>query len=134
MYHGVENIVIYVGKTEEIIFNKELLGNHLPIMINNEPVRQVPSYKYLGLINFLGRSMWISWGEGCNKKSQTVWSCSEGHVIMPVFNLSLYGVVAWFGNLKATARSQLHHLFCTAKKVVGLGFSPVFSLFLTSMC
>ncbi len=42
------SLVINVCKTEEIIFDYRSVGNHSPIIINNEPVRQVASYKYLG--------------------------------------------------------------------------------------
>jgi len=33
-----------------MIFDFRSVGNHSPIMINNEPIRQAASYKYLGLL------------------------------------------------------------------------------------
>lgn len=44
------SLVINVRKTEEIIFDLKLVGIHSPIMIKNEPIRQVASYKSLGLL------------------------------------------------------------------------------------
>ncbi len=41
-------------------------------------------------------------------------------------SILLYGIAAWFGNLKVTLRSQLNRLVCTAMKVVGLGVYPNF--------
>lgn len=43
-------MVLNVSKTKEIIFDPRSIGNHNLVTINEEPVEQVATYKYLGVI------------------------------------------------------------------------------------
>lgn len=45
----LNHLIINIKKTEEMVFDPKLVGNHSPVFIHEEPIKQVCSYKYLGV-------------------------------------------------------------------------------------
>ena len=42
-------LIIYIKKTEEMVFDPWSVGDHTPLSIHREELKQVKSYKYLGI-------------------------------------------------------------------------------------
>ncbi len=130
------SLVINVSKTEEIIFYYRSVGNLSPITLNNEPVRQISSYKYLGLIMDNRLSSEVHVDKRCRRVQQKMYFLRRLRLFKVaqrvkllfyhacIESILLYGIADCFDNLKFTLRSQLNRLVCTAMKVVGLGIYP----------
>ncbi len=109
-----------------MIFDYRSVGNHSPIIINNEPVRQVASYKYLGLIMDNRLSWEVHVDILCRRVQQKMYflrmlrlfGVAQGVKLLfyhaCIESILLYGIAAWFGNLKVTLKSsvELYGVYC----------------------
>lgn len=124
-------LTINTKKTEEMVFDPRSVGDHTPLSIHREEIKQVTSYRYLGihLDNLL------RWGDHvdhlCSRLQQRLYFLRRLRVfgvsqkIMFLFYQAVmesvirYGMTAWFGNLSTQSKSKLQRLVQTAMKVMG---------------
>ncbi len=116
------HFTLNVKKTEEIVFDPKALGDHSPLIIHDQPIAQIQSYKYLG-VQIDSNFIW---------NTHVEWLCSHSHQrmyflhrlrlygvdqkIMLLFyqavleSIIRYGMTAWYGNLSVKVKSKLIHL------------------------
>lgn len=116
------NLRLNVKITKEMIFDPRLVGDHSPILINEEEVEQVTSYKYLDIYF----DFQLQWSHHvnyvCTGASQRLHFLRRLRVygvdktIMLLFYRSAiesiisYGLTIWFGDLTVKLRSQLQNV------------------------
>jgi hypothetical protein len=125
-------LTLNVKKTKEMIFDfRRKQGEHVNIVINNEQVEKVDSYKYLGTIidsklDFTENTLRI-----CNKANKRLFflrKLKEFHVdptIIRMFYESVirsvvnFCLVCWFGNLSGVNKILLTRIDKAACKIIG---------------
>ncbi|XDV25684.1 hypothetical protein PO909_029559, partial [Leuciscus waleckii] len=102
-----------------------------PLSIHREEIKQVTSYRYLGihLDNLLNWSDHVDYV--CSRSQQRLYFLRGVRVfgvsqnIMFLFyqavmeSITRYGMTAWFGNLSTQSKSKVQRLVQTAMKVMG---------------
>lgn len=125
------NVLSGVTRTiSPLTLKNTFLIPHTPLSIHREEIKQVISYRYLGihLDNLL------SWGDHvdyvCSRLQLRLYFLRRlrvfgvSHNIMFLFYQAVmesfirYGMTAWFGNLSTQSKSKLQHLVQTAMKVM----------------
>jgi hypothetical protein len=98
----------------------------VPVVIKNQAITQVTSYKYLGVLidNLLCWKTHID--NLCNRLQQRLYFLrrlygASNHIIMTFYraiveSIIRYGITSWFGNLTVKARSKLAGMHITAMK------------------
>ena len=127
-----QNLILNVKKTKEIVFDPRSIGDHSPILIHEEKVEQVTSYKYLG-IYFDSQLKWATQVDSvCSRINQRMHFLRRLRVHGVATNIMLlfyranmesvirYGITTWFGNLSVTLKSQLQNLVKRAGKIIGM--------------
>ena len=128
--------MINTKKTEEIIVDPRSIGDHTIISVHNNDIRQVSSYKYLGVQ--IDKDM--SWSEHvtscCAKIHQRLHFLRRLRLfgvstnIMLIFyrasieSILRYGIASWFGNLTVKCKSQISRLANMAGKIMGRSSPP----------
>ena len=122
---------INTKKTEEIVFGSPSDSHKVPIVIHNEKIQQVFSYKYLGvMIDHL-----LSWKDHiefvCKKTKQRIYflrrlrSFGASKQILLLFFTSVimsvlqYCYTTWYKSLSTTLKSKLLHQMKICSKIVG---------------
>ena len=130
------HLVVNTKKTEEMIFDPLGVGDLRPVVIHNQPVTQVLSYKYLG-VYIDSRLTWSTHVDIlCTRLQQRLHFLRRLRVhgvdkkFMIVFcqavveSLIRYGITAWFGNLSVELRAKLIQIMHTAWKIIGVREYP----------
>ncbi len=107
----LNNLVLNVSKTKEIIFDPRSVGDHYPAIISGESVEQVTTHKYLGVM-FDSHLKWDKHVKFvCSRVSQRLHFLRRLRVfgiekdIMITFyraaieSIIRYGIMLWYGNL-----------------------------------
>ncbi len=119
-----------------MIFDPRLVGEHSPILVNQEEVEQVTTYMYLGIYfdSQLRCSHQVDYV--CTRASQRLHFLRRLRVygvdksIMLLFyrltieSIICYGFTNWFGNFTVKLRSQLQNVLRRAGKIIGM-LSPL---------
>lgn len=119
-----------------MVFDPRGVGDHRPVVIHDETISQVSSYKYLGV--FIDNSLnWNTHVDSlCSRLQQRLHFLRRLRVhgvdqkCMLVFyqavleSLIRYGITAWFGNLSVQLKSKLVRLMQTAWKIIGVRQYP----------
>ena len=114
-----------------MVFDPRSVGDHTPLSIHREDIKQVTSYSYLGihLDNLLSWSDHVDYV--CSRLQQRLYFLRRLRVfgvsqnIMFLFYQAViesvirYGMTAWFGSLSTQSKSKLQRLVQTAMKVMG---------------
>ena len=101
------------------------------MIIHSEPIKEVSSYKYLG-VHLDSQLRWGTHVDSlCSRLKQRLYflrrlrSYGVDKKIMLIFyqavleSIVRYGMSAWYGNLNATLKAKLTSLTRTANKVIG---------------
>lgn len=138
--HGVNKViewsdnnalVINTKKTEEIVFGSPSDSYKSPIVIQNEKIKQVSSYKYLGvMIDHL-----LSWKDHiesvCKKTKQRIYFLrrlrsfgASGQILLLFFTSVIMSVLqycntTWYKCLSTALKSKLLHQMKICSKIVG---------------
>ncbi len=126
----VLNHLIINTKKNEMVFDPKLIGNHSPVFIHEEPIKQVCSYKYLGVY----MDNLLTWGphvDGiCSRVQQRLHFLRILRVygvqqkVMYLFYKAVigsvlhYGYTVWFGNITVQSKAKLAHLVKTAMGII----------------
>ena len=126
------NLVLNGSKTKEIIFDPRSIGNHDLVNLNGEPVEQVSTYKYLGVV-FDCQLKWVQHVEFLSARiSQRLHFLRrlrvfgiEKEIMMAFYRASIesiirYGITVWFGNLSVKLKAELQTLIKRAGKIMGM--------------
>ena len=125
-------LVLNVTKTEEMVFDPKAIGDTRPVVINNLPITQVSSYKYLG-VHIDNALSWKDYVNTlCSRLQQRMHFLRRLGVygveqkIMLLFyhaileSILRYGITAWYGNLTVQSKSQIARQVQTAMKIMGV--------------
>ena len=130
-------VMINTDKTEEIIVDPRSIGDHTVLNIHNSSIKQVSSYKYLG-VQIDQNMSWHTHVESCCTKIHQrlhflrrlrLFGVSLG--IMLIFyrasieSILRYGISSWFGNLTVKYKAQISRLAKMAGKIMGLSTPPM---------
>lgn len=123
-------LLLNTKKTKEMIFDPRGVRTHNPVTINNTPIEQVSSYKYLGLMV----SNNLSWSEHvdylCSRLAQRLHFLRRLRLfgvraeIRAIFYSAVfasvvrYGMAVWYGSLTVQSKTKLHRMVTTALKLV----------------
>jgi len=121
------HLQINVDKTEEVIIDLRLVGDRSSAVVHGEAIKQVASYKYLG----------VHIDSELTLHKHVSWVCARVHFlrrlrlfgvssnIMLIFykatikSILRYGIVVWFGSLTVKLRAQINNLVKVAGKIMG---------------
>ena len=130
-------VMINTDKTEEIIVDPRSIGDHTGIKIHDSDIKQVSSYKYLG-VHIDQDLSWHTQVESCCSKIH-----QRLHVLrrLRLFGVSLnimlifyrasiesilrYGISSWYGNLTVKYKAQVERVAKMAGKIMGLSSPPM---------
>ncbi len=127
----LNHLIINIKKIEEMVFDPKLVGNHSPVFIHEEPIKQVCSYKYLGVY----MDNLLTWGPHvdsiCSRVQQRLHFLRRLRVygvqqkVMYLFYQAVigsvlhYGYTVWFGNITVQSKAKLARLVKTAMGIIG---------------
>ena len=127
-----KNLFLNVKKTKEIVFDPRSVGDQRPILIKEERVEQVNSYKYLG-VYFDPQLSWACHVDSvCSRVNQRlhflrrlrIHGVSNNILLMfyraNIESIIRYGITTWFGNLAVKLKTQLQNLVKRAGKIIGM--------------
>ena len=124
--------MLNVKKTEEIVFNHKVVDDLGPVVIHNEPITQVSSYKYLGVYIDDAFSWRVHVESLCSRLQQRLYFLRrlrafgvEQKVMLLFYHAVLesiirYGITAWYGNLSVQLKTQLNRLVQQAMKIMNV--------------
>lgn len=119
-----------------MVFDPKPFGDHSPVVINNQHIAQVDSYRYLGIYidNKLTWSVHVK--NVCTRVQQRLYFLHRLRVFgvnAVIESIVLYGISAWFGNLSVLLKAQITRLTQRAMKIMKIESCsiPHFRLFLT---
>lgn len=118
--------------TQEMVFDPKQVTTHETVVIKDQTVNQVATYKYLGvyIVNLLCWKAHID--NLCNKLQQRMYFLRRLRLywvrkqIMLIFyraileSLISYGITAWYGNLLVQLKNGLANMHKTAMKTIGM--------------
>ncbi len=131
--HWCEDHKLHINtcKTVEMLFDPKSTGDRSPVTIHGNNIKQVTSYKYLGI----HIDSDLSW------QTQVVTVCARIHQrlhflrrlrlfgvcknIMLIFyratieSILRYGITSWFGNLNVKSKTLILNLVRVASKIMG---------------
>ena len=130
------HLVLNVKKTEKMVWDPKAVGDLRPVVIHNEPITQVSSYKYLG-VHLDNTLSWKAHVQGlCSRLQQRLYflrrlrAFGVDQKFMLLFyhavleSIMRYGITAWYGNLTVQSKSQIARLVQTAMKIMGVKKHP----------
>ena len=112
-----------------MVLDPRSVGDHTPLSIHREELKQVTSYMGIHLDNLFSWSDHVDFV--CSRLQQRLYFLRRLRVfgvsqnVMFLFYQAVmesvirYGMTAWFGNLSAQSKSKLQRLVQTAMKVMG---------------
>lgn len=122
---------INVKKTEEVIIDPRSVGDRSSVVVYGEAIKQVASYKYLG-VHIDSELKWhMHVSMVCTKVHQHLHFLRRlrlfgvSNNIMLIFykatieSVLRYGIVVWFGSLTVKLRAQINSLVRVAGKIMG---------------
>lgn len=120
------NLELKVSKTQELIVDfHRSCWDHLPLVISNNEIQQVDSYKFLGATS----------SSTLKHQYYPQESASEAFLFKTPENVVYPGMVwcsfierqwtVWFGNMSAEDRRQLDKVVCTASRIIGCDLPPL---------
>ena len=129
--------MINVNKTEEIIIDPRSIGDHSAISVHNNNIKQVSSYKYLGVQIDQDLSWHTHVTLCCSKIHQRMHFLRRLRLFGVSVNIMLifyrasiesilrYGISSWFGNLTVKYKAQIGKLAKMAGKIMGMSAPPI---------
>ena len=130
------HLKINVNKTEEIIVDPRSIGDHSAITVHGHNIKQVSSYKYLGVQIDKDLSWHTHVTTMCSKIHQRLHFLRRlrlfgvsRNIMLTFYRASIesilrYGISSWFGNLTVAYKSQITRLICMAGKIMGMSTPP----------
>ena len=124
-------------KTEEIIVDPRFIGDHTMITIHGHDIKQVTSYKYLGVQIDCEMSWHSHVTSLCAKLHQRLHFLRRLRLfgvcrnIMLIFyrasieSIVRYSITSWFGNLSVKYKSEILRLVKMAGKIMGMSTPPI---------
>jgi len=125
------HFMVNVTKTEELIFDPRSICEPNPVLIHNSPIRQVTSYKYLGVFIDCSLTWHIHFEYLCTRLQQRMYFLRRlklygvnSKLLFLFFKIILesvirYSMQTWYGNLSVQFKSKLGRLISTAFRIVG---------------
>jgi len=122
---------INTQKTVEMLVDPKSVGDQSPVAIHGHDIRQVTSFKYLGMYIDNDLSWRTQITNVCARIHQRLYFLRRlrvfgvGKSIMLIFyratieSVLRYGITSWFGNLSVKSKTQLFNLVKTAGKIMG---------------
>ena len=121
-----------MNKTEEMVFDPRGVGDHRPVIIHNQAIAQVQTYKYLGV--FVDNALtWSTHVDSlCCRLQQRLHFLRRLRIhgvdqrCMVIFykavleSLIRYSITAWFGNLSVQLENKLLRLIHAAGKIISI--------------
>ena len=130
------HLKINVNKTEEVIVDPRSIGDHSMITVHDHNIKQVSSYKYLGVQIDKDLSWHTHVTTMCSKIPQhlhflrrlRLFGVSR-NIMLTFYRASIesilrYGISSWFGNLTVAYKSQIARLVSMAGKIMGMSTPP----------
>lgn len=116
-----------------MVFDPQEVGDHRPVVIHNQVITQVHSYKYLFIV-FIDDSLTCCTHVDnlCRRLQQCLHFLRHLRVhgvdtkFILIFyqavveSLIRYGITVWFGNLSVQLKNKLFRLIHTAWKIIGV--------------
>ena len=127
---------INTKKTEEIMMDPRSIGDHTVITIHGHDIKQVTSYKYLGVQIDCEMSWHTHVTSLCARIHQRLHFLRRLRLfgvstnIMLIFyrasieSIVRYGITSWFGNLTVKLKSEILRLVKMAGKIMGMSTPP----------
>lgn len=124
-------LVLNVSKTEEVIFDPRSIADRGQIKIHNIPIKQVESYKYLGVWVDHNLSWSFQVDHVCAKVQQRMYflrrlrAYGASAEILKLFYCSTiqsiiqYCGTVWYNSLTVQAKNRVARLIKTASKIIG---------------
>jgi len=143
-WFGSSFLELNVQKTKEICFEENRAQDASlvqPVMINNEAVEQVDTFKYLGTVLDKKASFSSHVDTVCKKANQRLYllrklkSFDVDRLILETVYRSLvesiltFNTIAWFGNLNVKDKAKLTRIVKLAGKIIGLEQKPLSGLY-----
>jgi hypothetical protein len=143
-WFGSSFLELNVQKTKEICFEENRAQDASlvrPVMINNEAVEQVDTFKYLGTVLDKKASFSSHVDTVCKKANQRLYllrklkSFDVDRLILETVYRSLvesiltFNAIAWFGNLNVKDKAKLTRIVKLAGKIIGLEQKPLSGLY-----
>lgn len=131
------HLQINVKKTQEIVVDPRSVGDHSEITIHGHNIKQVNSYKYLGVQIDCEMSWHTHVTSLCSKIHQRLHFLRRLRLfgvcrnIMLIFyrasieSIVRYGITSWFGNLSVKYKSEIFRLVKMAGKIMGMSAPPI---------
>ncbi len=125
------HLTINVKKTEEMLIDPKSVGDHSPLLIHDQSIKQVSSYRYLGVHLDCLFNWEVHVDTLCSRLQQRMYFLRRLRVfgvdqkLMFLFyqavleSIIRFGMSAWYGNLSVHVKSKLNRLVQTAMKVIG---------------
>lgn len=126
------HLQINMKKTEEVIIDPKLVGDRSLIAINGQHVKQVYSYKYLGVYIDSELKWHTHVSSVCTRVHQRLHFLRRlrlfgvsSNIMLIFYRASIesilrYGIIAWFGNLSVQMKAQIDSLVRVAGKIMGI--------------
>ena len=135
---GVTNSssTLNIKKTEEMVFDPKSMGDHSSVVIHDQNIAQVDSYRYLGIHNHNKLTCSVQVENISTRVQQRLHFLHRLRVFgvhlkvlllfyhVVVERILRYGISAWFGNLSVQLKAQLTRLTRRAMKIMGVGQHP----------
>lgn len=124
-----------VQKTKEICLDKRTRGDSSlvqPVIINNETVEQVHSFKYLGIVLDVNLNFSTHVDTICRKANQRLYLLRklrsfgvQKQILQTVYkslveSILSFSMIAWYGNLLAKDKTRLLRIVGQANKIIGI--------------
>ncbi|XDV36635.1 hypothetical protein PO909_006381 [Leuciscus waleckii] len=118
-------------KTMEMLVDPRSAGDRSPVVIHGHDIKQVTSFKYLGVSIDNDLSWRTHVADICSRTHQRLYFLRRLRVfgvcknIMLIFyratieSILRYGITSWFGNLTVKTKGQIFNLVRTAGKIMG---------------
>ena len=136
------HLILNVTKTQEMVLDPRQVTDHEPVVIKNQKITRVSSYKYLG-VHIDNLLCWKTHIDNlCNRLQQRLYFLRRlrlygvsSHIMMIFYraiveSILRYGISSWFGNLTVKLKSKLAGMHKTAMKIVGRKeYEPIQSIY-----
>ena len=125
------SLALNVSKTEEIIFDPRSIADRKPLQIHNTPVKQVESYKYLGVWVDHKLSWSIQVDHVCTKVQQRLYFLrrlrahgASTEILHLFYRSTIQSIIqycgaVWYNTLTVQTKTRVARLIKMASKTIG---------------